>query len=94
MEKLKTENNNLKEKIKLNENNLQLIKDNENINKMQKEVFEEQIDILHVKLEEVIKYVLSKFKEIHSTSELTKFLNDFKNEFNNERYLNEIEVKK
>ena len=94
MEKLKTENNNLKEKIKLNENNLQVIKDNENINKMQKEVFEEQIDILHVKLEEVIKYVLSKFKEIHSTSELTKFLNDFKNEFNNERYLNEMEVKK
>jgi DNA repair exonuclease SbcCD ATPase subunit len=94
MEKLKTENNNLKEKLKVNENNIQLIKDNENLNKMQKEVFEEQIDILQVKLEEVIKYVLSKFKEIHSTSELTKFLDDFKSEFNNERYLSEIEVKK
>jgi len=78
----------LEEKLKLSENNIQLIKDNENLNKMQKEVFEEQIDILQVKLEEVIKYVLSKFKEIHSTSELTKFLNNFKNEFNNERFLN------
>ena len=94
MEKLKTENNNLKEKLKLSENNMQLIKDNENINKMQKEVFEEQIDILQVKLEEVIKYVLSKIKEIHSTSELTKFFNEFKTEFNNEKYLSEIEIKK
>ena len=83
----------MEEKLKLSENNIQLIKDNENLNKMQKEVFEEQIDILQVKLEEVIKYVLSKFKEIHSTSELTKFLNNFKNEFNNERFLS-IEVKK
>ena len=83
----------MEEKLKLSKNNIQLIKDNENLNKMQKEVFEEQIDILQVKLEEVIKYVLSKFKEIHSTSELTKFLNNFKNEFNNERFLS-IEVKK
>ena len=94
LEKLKAENNNLKEKLNLSENNMQIIKDNENLNKMQKEVFEEQIDILHVKLEEVIKYVLSKFKEIHSTTELTKFLNDFKTEFNNEKYLNDIEIKK
>ena len=93
IEKLKTENNNLKEKLKLSENNILLIKDNENLNKMEKEVFEEQIDILQVKLEEVIKYVISKFKEIHSTSELTKFINNFKSEFNNERYLS-IEVKK
>ena len=36
IEKLKTENNNLKEKLKLSENNLQLIKDNENLNKCKK----------------------------------------------------------
>ena len=94
IEKLKNENNNLNEKIKLTENNIKLIKDKENIKKVEIDVLEEKIDILHVKIEEIIKYVMTKFKEIHTINELNKFLTDFKNEFNNEKYLAEIEIKK
>ena len=37
---------------------------------------------------------MTKFKEIHTINELNKFLNDFKTEFNNEKYLAEVEIKK
>ena len=94
IEKLKNENNNLKEKIQINENKLKLIENKENIKKNEIEIFEEKIDILHVKIEEIIKYVMAKFKEIHTLNELNKFLTDFKNEFNNEKYLAEIDIKK
>ena len=94
IEQLKNENNNLKEKIQINENKLKLIENKENIKKNEIEIFEEKIDILHVKIEEIIKYVMAKFKEIHTLNELNKFLTDFKNEFNNEKYLAEIDIKK
>ena len=94
IEKLKSENNILKEKIQITENNIKLIKDKENIKKIEIDVLEEKIDILHVKIEEIIKYVMTKFKEIHTINELNKFLNDFKTEFNNEKYLAEVEIKK
>ena len=94
IEQLKNENNNLKEKIKSIENNIKLGKDKENLKQTELEILEEKIDILHVKIEEIIKYVMEKFKEIHTINELNKFLTDFKNEFNNEKYLSEIEIKK
>ena len=94
IERLNNENNNLKEKIKLNENNTSLIKNKKNLEKTQIDVLEEKIDILHVKIEEIIKYVMAKFKEIHTINELNKFLTDFKNEFNNEKFLSDVEMKK
>ena len=94
IEQLKNENNNLKEKIQISENKLKLVENKENAKKTEIEIFEEKIDILHVKIEEIIKYVMAKFKEIHTINELNKFLTDFKNEFNNEKYLSEIEIKK
>ena len=94
IEKIKNENNNLKEKIQISENKLKLIENKENAKKTEIEIFKEKIDILHVKIEEIIKYVMAKFKEIHTINELNKFLIDFKNEFNNEKYLSEIEIKK
>ena len=94
IEQLKNENNNLKEKIQISENKLKLVENKENAKKTETEIFEEKIDILHVKIEEIIKYVMAKFKEIHTINELNKFLTDFKNEFNNEKYLSEIEIKK
>ena len=94
IERLNNENNNLKEKIKLNENNTSLIKNNDNLKKTQIDVLEEKIDILHVKIEEIIKYVMAKFKEIHTINELNKFLTDFKNEFNNEKFLSDTVIKK
>lgn len=94
IERLNNENNNLKEKIKLNENNTSLIKNKKNLEKTQIDVLEEKIDILHVKIEEIIKYVMAKFKEIHTINELNKFLTDFKNEFNNEKFLSDMEIKK
>ena len=93
IEQLKNENNILKEKIKLNENNTNLVKNKENLDKTKIDVLEEKIDILHVKIEDIIKYVMAKFKEIHNINELNKFLIDFKNEFNNENFLSE-EIKK
>ena len=90
IERLNNENNNLKEKIKLNENNTSLIKNKKNLEKTQIDVLEEKIDILHVKIEEIIKYVMAKFKEIHTINELNKFLTDFKNEFNNEKFLSDM----
>lgn len=94
IEQLKIENNNLKEKINISENNMNLIKNKENIKETEIDILEEKIDILHVKIEEIIKYVMAKFKEIHTINELNKFLTDFKSEFNNEKYLAEIEIKK
>jgi len=94
IERLNNENNNLKEKIRLNENNTSLIKNKKNLEKTQIDVLEEKIDILHVKIEEIIKYVMAKFKEIHTINELNKFLTDFKNEFNNEKFLSDMEIKK
>ena len=94
IEQLKNENNNLKEKINISENNMNLIKNKENIKQTEIDILEEKIDILHVKIEEIIKYVMAKFKEIHTINELNKFLTDFKSEFNNEKYLAEIEIKK
>ena len=44
--------------------------------------------------EEIIKYVMAKFKEIHTINELNKFLTDFKNEFNNEKFLSDTVIKK
>ena len=35
-----------------------------------------------------------KFKEIHTTTELNKFLTDFNNQFNNENFLGTINIKK
>ena len=94
IEQLKNENNNLKEKIQINENNIKLFENKENAKKTEIDILEEKIDILHVKIEEIIKYVMAKFKEIHTINELNKFLTDFKTEFNNEKYLSEIEIKK
>ena len=94
LEQLRNENNNLKEKIKISENNLNLIKNKQNLRQTEIDILEEKIDILHVKNEEIIKYVMAKFKEIHTINELNKFLTDFKSEFNNEKYLNEVEIKK
>jgi hypothetical protein len=93
IEQLKNEDYNLKEKIKLNENNTSLVKNKENLEKAKIDVLEEKIDILHAKIEDIIKYVVAKFKEIHNINELNKFLTDFKNEFDNENFLSE-EIKK
>ena len=86
IEKLKNENNNLNEKIKI-------IQEKEKEKQAKINIFEEKIDILYEKIEDIIKYVIIKFKEIHSIPDLSKFLNDFKTEFNNDKYLNDIEIK-
>ena len=87
IKELKKENENLKEKIKIEENKIKLIEDGKKIDKVEIEVLEEKIDILHVKIEEIVKYVMVKFKEIHTTTELNKFLLDFNAKFNNENFL-------
>ena len=84
---LKNENENLKEKIKLGENKIKLIEDGKKLDKVEIGLLEEKIDILHVKVEDIVKYVMVKFKEIHTTTELNKFLVDFNAQFNNENFL-------
>ena len=84
---LKNENENLKEKIKMNENQIKLSEDGKKLDKIEIGVLEEKIDILHVKIEEIVKYVMVKFKEIHTTTELNKFLQDFNAKFNNDNFL-------
>ena len=84
---IKNENENLKEKIKMNENQIKLSEDGKKLDKIEIGVLEEKIDILHVKLEEIIKYVMVKFKEIHTTTELNKFMQDFNAKFNNDSFL-------
>ena len=71
---LKNENESLKENIKIEENKIKLIEDGKKLDKVGIDVLEEKIDILHVKIEEIVKYVMVKFKEIHTTTELNKFL--------------------
>ena len=87
IKELKAENENLKEKIKLGESKIKLIEDGKTLDKVDKESLEEKIDILHVKIEDIVKYVMVKFKEIHTTTELNKFLGDFNARFNNENFL-------
>ena len=87
IKELKNENENLKEKIKIEENKIKLIEEGKTINKVEIDVLEEKIDILHVKIEEIVKYVMTKFKEIHTTTELNKFLIDFNAKFNNDNFL-------
>ena len=87
IKKLKNENKNLKEKIKIEENKIKLIEEGKTINKVEIDVLEEKIDILHVKIEEIVKYIMTKFKEIHTTTELNKFLIDFNAKFNNDNFL-------
>ena len=87
IKELKNENENLKEKIKIEENKIKLIEEGKTINKVETDVLEEKIDILHVKIEEIVKYVMTKFKEIHTTTELNKFLIDFNAKFNNDNFL-------
>ena len=94
IENLKNENINLLEKIKINENRIRLIEDKKNLKKSEIDILEENIDILHIKIEEIVKYVMVKFKEIHTTTELNKFLTDFNNQFNNENFLGTINIKK
>ena len=77
----------MKEKIKLGENKIKLIEDGKKLDKVEIGLLEEKIDILHVKVEDIVKYVMVKFKEIHTTTELNKFLNDFNAQFNNENFL-------
>ena len=84
---LKNENENLKEKIKIKENQIKLSDDGKKLDKIEIGVLEEKIDILHVKIEEIVKYVMVKFKEIHTTTELNKFLQDFNAKFNNDNFL-------
>ena len=84
---LKNENENLKEKIKIKENQIKLSEDGKKLDKIEIGVLEEKIDILHVKIEEIVKYVMVKFKEIHTTTELNKFLQDFNAKFNNDNFL-------
>ena len=87
IKELKNENENLKEKIKIEENRIKLIEEGKTINKVEIDILEEKIDILHVKIEEIVKYVMTKFKEIHTTTELNKFLIDFNAKFNNDNFL-------
>ena len=87
IKELKNENENLKEKIKIEENKIKLIEEGKTINKVEIDVLEEKIDILHVKIEEIVKYIMTKFKEIHTTTELNKFLIDFNAKFNNDNFL-------
>jgi len=87
IKELKNENENLKEKIKIEENKIKLIEEGKTLNKVEIDVLEEKIDILHVKIEEIVKYVMTKFKEIHTTTELNKFLIDFNAKFNNDNFL-------
>ena len=87
IKELKNENENLKEKIKIEENKIKLIEEGKTINKVEIDILEEKIDILHVKIEEIVKYVMTKFKEIHTTTELNKFLIDFNAKFNNDNFL-------
>ena len=84
---LKSENENLKEKIKLEENKVKLNEDGKKLDKIEKDLLEEKIDVLHTKVEEIVKYVLVKIREIHTTTELNKFLTDFNTQFNNEHFL-------
>ena len=84
---IKNENENLKEKIKIKENQIKLSEDGKKLDKIEIGVLEEKIDILHVKIEEIVKYVMVKFKEIHTTTELNKFLQDFNAKFNNDNFL-------
>ena len=84
---LKSENENLKEKIKLEENKVKLNEDGKKLDKIEKDLLEEKIDVLHTKVEEIVKYVLVKIREIHTTTELNKFLTDFNTQFNNENFL-------
>ena len=84
---LKNENENLKEKIKLEENKVKLNEDGKKLDKIEKDLLEEKIDVLHTKVEEIVKYVLVKIREIHTTTELNKFLTDFNTQFNNEHFL-------
>jgi len=84
---LKNENESLKENIKIEENKIKLIEDGKKLDKVGIDVLEEKIDILHVKIEEIVKYVMVKFKEIHTTTELNKFLVDFNAQFNNDKFL-------
>ena len=84
---LKSENENLKEKIKLEENKVKLNEDGKKLDKNEKDLLEEKIDVLHTKVEEIVKYVLVKIREIHTTTELNKFLTDFNTQFNNENFL-------
>ena len=55
--------------------------------KIEKDLLEEKIDLLHEKLEDIVKYVMNKIKEIHTTTELNKFMTDFNTQFNNENFL-------
>ena len=87
IKELKNENENLKEKIKMNENKIKLNEDGKKLNKVEIDVLEEKIDILHAKIEEIVKYVMVKFKEIHTTTELNKFLVEFNVKFNNDNFL-------
>ena len=84
---LKNENESLKENIKIEEYKIKLIEDGKKLDKVGIDVLEEKIDILHVKIEEIVKYVMVKFKEIHTTTELNKFLVDFNAQFNNDKFL-------
>ncbi len=68
------------DKVKLNE-------DGKKLDKVEKDLLEEKIDTLHAKLEEIVKYIMVKIKEIHTTTELNKFLSDFNAQFNNENFL-------
>ena len=87
LKNLKSENENLKEKIKLEENKIKLNEDGKKLAKIEKDLLEEKIDLLHEKLEDIVKYVLNKIKEIHTTTELNKFMTDFNTQFNNENFL-------
>ena len=87
IKQLKNENEILKEKIKVDENKIKLNEDAKKLEKIEMDVLEEKIDILHAKIEEIVKYVMIKFKEIHTTTELNKFLIDFNTKFNNENFL-------
>ena len=84
---LKNENESLKENIKIEENKIKLIEDGKKLDKVGIDVLEEKIDILHLKIEDIVKYVMVKFKEIHTTTELNKFLVDFNAQFNNDKFL-------
>ena len=87
LKNLKSENENLKEKIKLEENKIKLNEDGKKLAKIEKDLLEEKIDLLHEKLEDIVKYVMNKIKEIHTTTELNKFMTDFNTQFNNENFL-------
>ena len=87
LKNLKSENENLKEKIKLEVNKIKLNEDGKKLAKIEKDLLEEKIDLLHEKLEDIVKYVMNKIKEIHTTTELNKFMTDFNTQFNNENFL-------